>query len=264
MRFFDSNVLARYRGGTIDGTSGNASSAFSETTDYSYSSSGQATDGDEVILNRTFETEQTLDALVILKHDFADLSIWTKETAVSSFVDVTPTGDNVVVSKDGLSTFYKWLSTQNFFEIEFRVSNTTPANEEKICAAIMGFDEIGELEIFSKIDTKQTPKQKILKLDTGGIVNVVKGKHWKFNIQSKYIGVQEQYDIIQTIQNMGRDFFIWINAGYETQKVDVAPYRFEDFIKCTHTGTPSPSAHKNYLNSVFNDSLRFEQTGMIK
>ncbi len=264
MRFFDSNVLARYRGGTIAGTSGNASTAFSETIDYSYISSGQDTDGDEVILNRTFESEQELDALVILNHNFANLTIWTKETAVSSFVNVTPIGDNVIVSNDSKHTFYKWSALQKFFEIEFRVSNTSPANQEKTCSAIMGFEEIGNLYIFNKVTTTRKAKQKVLKLDAGGVVVVNKGHHWQFNISSKYIGVQEQYDIIQTIQNMGRDFFIWINSGYESQKVDVEPYRFEDFVKCTHTGNPKPSAHKNYLNSVFNDGIKFEQTGQIK
>jgi hypothetical protein len=264
MRFFDTNVLARTQGGTYTATTGNASVVFSETIESTYQSIGQGTNGDEVIINRAYTSPKKFDSLVILDTNFANQSIWTKETDVSSFVDITPTGDNVVISNDLKSVYYTFDTIQTFVEMEIRVSNTLPINEEKYCGCIMAFEEIGNLIIFNDINTVRKPTQKKLSLDSGGVVTVNKGFHWQFKISSKYIGVQEQYDIIQFIQNMGRDFFIWINAGYDSAKVEVAPYRFTDFIKCTHTGSPSPSAHKNYLNGVFDDGITFEQTGQLK
>lgn len=263
MRFFDINVLGRYQGGTISATSGNGNTAFSETVDFSYQSSGQDTDGDVVILNRTFDTEQEFDSLVILANNFKNLSIWRKETELSSFEDITSLA-SVTESKDEASHFYKFPSIVKFFELEIRVPDTVVSDEEKQCGCIMAFTEIGNLLKFTDIDTQKKFKQKKMELDAGGVVVVNKGSWWTFKVKSKYISDQASVDIINAIQNLGREFFIWINSGYEVAKVEVEPYRFNDFIKCVYTGTPNPGFYKNYLNSVYEDGLNFEQTGQIK
>lgn len=263
MRFFDVNVIARYQGGTVDGSSGNPNTAFSETTDFSYQSSGQDTDGDEVTLNRAFTTEHEFDSLVILDHNFKNATIWRKETETSSWEDITSSFTKTS-KKDFTSDFYKSDSIIKFFELEIRVSNTIVANEEKTCGCIMAFTELGNLIKFSDIDVQKKFKQKKLELDAGGVVVVNKGSWWTFKVKSKYISDQDTVDLFKTLQNLGREFFIWINSGYETAQVEVEPYTFNDFVKCVFTGTPKPSFYKNYLNSHFEDDLQFEQTGQIK
>jgi len=263
MKFFDSNVIARYQGGTINETSGNGDSAFSETTEFSYQSDGQDTDGDTVELERIFTFEQSFDSLCILASNFKDAEIWIKTTELGSYTNITSTA-TVLTSDDGLSKFYKWPTVQNFWEFKVVVDDTIVANQEKECGCIMAFTEIGDLYIFADISPKKIYNQKKLKLDQGGVVVVNKGSHWEFKLKSKYLGVQAQADIIQNLQNLGREFFIWINSGLETAKIEVAPYRFNDFIKCVHTGKPNPKFYKNYLNSVLDDGIDFEQTGQLK
>jgi len=263
MRFFDVNVLGRYQGGAITATSGNGNTAFSETVDFSYQSSGQDLDGDTVILGREFDSEQEFDSLVILQNNFKNVSIWRKETEVSSWENIT-SSFVITESADHQSHFYKSASIIKFYSLEIRIPDTVVADQEKECGCIMAFTELGNLIKFTDIDTQKKFKQKKMELDAGGIVVVNKGSWWTFKIKSKYISDQATVDLITTIQNLGREFFIWINSGYESAMVEVEPYRFNDFIKCVHTGTPNPGFYKNYLNSVFEDGLQFEQTGQIK
>jgi hypothetical protein len=263
MKFFDVNVIAKYQGGTMDGSSGNYMTAFTETTELSYQSDGEDTDGNEVTLTRVFTSKKEFDSLCILDTNFKDTTIWRKETDVSSWENIT--SQAVLTSKkDGTSHFYKFPSIIDFYSLEIRVPNTVVANQEKSCGCIMAFTEIGDLYMFNDIDCKKAYVQKKLTLEKGGIVTVNKGFWWKFAIKSKFIGVQSQADILANVQNLGREFFIWINSGLESAKIEAQPYTFNDFIKCVYTGTPSPSFYKNYLNSVFEDQLTFEQTGMIK
>lgn len=263
MKFFDVNILARYQGGTITGTSGNYDTVFSETLDFSYQSSGQGTDGDLVEAENALGYAAAFDSLIILNTNFKDEIIYIKETETGSWVDITSQAV-ITESTDGLHRFYKWPSVKTLYSFKITVEDTKTPNEEKSCSCVMSFEEIGDLYIFDKITPTKKLAQKKLKLDVGGVVTVNKGSHWAFQIKSKYIGVQSQADIIQHIQNSDREFFIWINSGLKTAKIDVAPYRFLDFVKCVHTGSPKPSFYKNYLNSVLEDGITFEQTGQLK
>jgi len=263
MRFLEGNILGSYNQQiSIESTSGDQYDAFSDTTTYNFQSVGQNTDGNILVLQQDFSSSQSLDTIVVLKSNFADFSI--SIASGGAFTDVT---SNAVLqeSKNGLSRIYKFATPISFTEIKFEVSGTLPINLEKTVGSILGMTEIGSIDRFSLIKPKGNIAKKTLKLESGGIVVLYKGSnHWDFSINTTLVTVQNEIDIVATIQNRTSDFFFWINDGYDgDETVRQEPYRFEDFVRCVYSGDIQPMFYKNYLNKNANNKLKFAQAPKV-
>lgn len=263
MRFLSENFLGSYNNqDTITASSGDPFNAFSDTTKFSYESSGQDTDGNTVSLQEDFANIQTLDTIIVLISNFADFKILTASGA--AFTDVT--GNAVLtISEDGFSRLYKFATPISFTEIKFEIDNTIVANQEKMCGAILGFSEIGSIERFSSVNPRGVVQKKVLKLESGGVAVLNKGDvHWEFDINTDLVSIQSEIDIVETIQNRDIDFFFWINDNHDgDEKVKQEPYRFVDFIRCGYTGNFQPQFYKNFLNKIASNKLKFAQTARI-
>ena len=263
MRFLSENFLGSYNNqNAITASSGDVYNAFSDTTKFSYESEGQDTDGDTVSLQQDFNSEQSLDTIAVLNSNFDDFTISIASGA--SFTDVTSQA-TLTISQDGFSRLYKFDTAITFTEIKFEVDNTIVANEEKSCGVILGLTEIGSIERFSMIRPKGKVERKVIKLESGGVAVLNKGDpHWEFTINTDLVGVQNEIDVVEAIQNRSQDFFFWINDGYDgSEKVKQEPYRFEDFVRCAYTGNLDPMFYKNFLNFSANNKMQFKQTARI-
>lgn len=263
MRFLSENFLGSYnQQSSIIASSGDPYNAFSDTFKFKYLSENQGTDGDIVSFQQDFGQEQTLDTIVVLKHNFADFVIST--ASGGAFTDVT---SQAVLqnSVDGLNKIYKFAAPISFTEIKFDISGTIPVNVEKSVGAIIGMLEIGSIDRFTSIKPKGKIERKVLKLESGGVVALSKGEnHWDFSIKTDLVTVQNEIDIVESIQNRTTDFFFWINDGYDgDETVKQEPYRFEDFKRCVYTGDLQPMFYNNYLNKNANNTLKFAQTPKI-
>lgn len=263
MKFLSENKLGSYnRQNSITASSGDPLNAFADTTKFKYLSEGQATNGDTVFLQQNFAEEQELDTIVLLLSNFADFKISIASGA--SFTDVTANA-TLTISQDGLSRYYKFATPINFTEIKFEVDNTIVADQEKTCGAILGMTEIGSIQRFSNVKPTGKIEKKVLKLDAGGVAVLNKGDvHWDFTINTEFVSVQNEIDIVELIQNRTSDFFFWINDNHDGEElVRQEPYRFQDFIRCAYTGDLSPMFHKNFLNLTAKNDLKFAQTSKV-
>jgi len=263
MRFLSENFLGSYNGqDSITASSGDPYNAFSDTTKFNYQSDGQGTDGNIVSLQQDFSSAQTLDTIAVLISNFDDFKI--SIASGGSFTDVTSQA-TLTISQDGLSRIYKFASSINFTEIKFEISDTITPNQEKICGAILGFTEIGSIERFKSVKPKGQIQKKIINLESGGVAVLNKGDiHWNFTINTDLVSVQSEIDIVELIQQRNKDFWFWINDNYDGQElVKQAPYRFQDFIRCSYTGDSNPAFYKNYLNKTAMNDLKFSQTACI-
>jgi hypothetical protein len=263
MRFLSNNYLGSYNNqSSITASSGDPYNAFSDTTKYSFESEGQDTDGDTVSLQQDFSSEQTLDTIVILNCNFNDFAISIASGA--SFTDVTSQA-TLTLSQDGIHRLYKFPSAISFTEIKFEVDDTITPNQEKQVGAILAFSEIGSIERFKMVRPKGMANKKVIKLESGGVSVLYKGDiHWEFGVNTDLVSIQEEIDIVETIQNRQQDFFFWINDGYDgAEKVKQEPYRFQDFIRCAYVGDLDPMFYKNYLNKTASNKLKFKQVTKI-
>lgn len=263
MRFLTENILGSYNGQTaITASSGDPYNAFSDTTKFSYQSESQDTDGSTVSLIQEFNSEQTLDTIVVLKCNFNDLTIST--ASGGAYTDVTSQA-TLTISQDGINRLYKFASAISFTEIKFEVDDTITANQEKECGAILGMTEIGSIERFTSVKPKGMVQKKVIKLESGGIAVLNKGDiHWDFTINTDLVSVQAEIDIVELIQNRTQDFWFWINDGYDGEElVKQEPYRFQDWIRCAYTGDSAPAFYKNYLNKTAKNALKFAQVAKI-
>ena len=263
MRFLEQNILGSYNQQILfSATSGDPFDAFSDTFTFNYQSSGQDSDGNIVILQQDFGSDQTIDTIVVLKHNFADFAIYISSGA--GFTDVTSSAV-LQNSVDGLNKIYKFTTPISFTKIKFEVSGTIPANSEKTVGAILGMLEIGVIDRFTLIKPKGNIEKKTLKLESGGMVTLYKGSnHWEFSINTDLVTVQNGIDIVEILQNKTTDFWLWINDGYDgDETVKQEPYRFEDFKRCVYTGNLQPMFYKNYLNKNANNKLKFAQTPKV-
>lgn len=263
MRFLTENILGSYNEQlTITATSGDPYNAFSDTIKFNYESEGQDTDGDTVELIETFSSEQSLDTLAVLNHNFADFSIFIANGA--GYTDVT---SQAVLknSADRLSKVYKFATPITFTEIKFTVDDTVIADEEKRVGAILGFTEIGSIKRFKSVKPSGQIQKKVIKLESGGVAVLNKGStHWTFSINTDLVSIQDEINTVANIQNRDQDFFFWINDGYDgSQIVNQEPYRFQDFKRCSYTGNNNPSFYKGYFNKTASNSLEFSQTAEI-
>ena len=263
MRFLGENILGSYNEQTsFAASSGDVYNAFSDTIKFNYESEDQDTDGDTVSLQQDFSSEQTLDTLAVLSNNFADFTIST--ASGGSFTDVT--GDAVLsTSEDGTHRVYKFATPITFTEIKFEIDDTIIADNEKTVGAILGFVEVGSIDRFKMVSPKGKIEKKVLKLESGGVAVLNKGDvHWEFGVNTDLVSVQDEIDIVETIQNKDTDFFFWINDDHDgEEKVKQEPYRFQDFIRCSYTGTLDPQFYKNYLNKTASNKLKFSQTAKI-
>lgn len=263
MRFLTENILGSYNGqDAITASSGDPYNAFSDTTKFSYQSDGQDTDGNVVELQEDYSSSQSLDTVVVLASNFDDFKIST--ASGGAFTDVTSQAV-LQLSADGLSRLYKFASPITFTEIKFEISDTITPNQEKQCGAILGFTELGSIERFKSVKPKGTVQKKIIKLESGGVAVLNKGDiHWDFTINTDLVSVQSEIDVVEAIQSRTRDFWFWINDGYDGEElVKQEPYRFQDWIRCSYTGDSSPAFYKNYLNKTAMNDLKFAQTARI-
>lgn len=263
MKFLSGNNLGSYnRQNSISSSSGDAYAAFGDTTKFNYLSEGQALNGDTVFLQQEFSDVQEIDTIVLLQSNFNDFKISIASGA--GFTDVT--GQAVLtISQDGISRYYKFTTPIEFTEIKFEVDDTIIADEEKSCGAILGMLEIGSIQRFKSVKPKGMIQKKNLKLDSGGVAVLSKGDiHWEFTINTDLVSVQNEIDIVETIQNRTQDFFFWINDNYDgSELVKQEPYRFQDFIRCAYTGDSSPEFYKNFLNLSAKNDLKFAQTAKV-
>lgn len=263
MRFLSENFLGSYNNqDSIVASSGDPFNAFSDTPKFNYESTGQGTNGSTVSLQQDFSSEQTLDTIVILISNFNDFKISTASGA--AFTNVTSQA-TLTISQDGFSRLYKFATPINFTEIKFEIDDTIIPDEEKMCGAILGFIEIGNIQRFSAVKPKGIIQKKVLKLESGGVAVLNKGDiHWEFAIDTKLVSVQSEIDIVEIIQTKQIDFWFWINDNHDgDEKVKQEPYRFIDFIRCAYTSNSEPSFYKNFLNLSASNKLEFKQTARI-
>lgn len=259
MKFFDINQLGKYQDGTTDQSSGDADNVFTDNIDKTYNSSGQGTDGNTVILERKREQENTIDTIMVLNCNFANFRIFKAITSGGAYTDITSSAV-LTISEDGLNRFYTFATPFSFFDMKFECDNTTPANNEKSCGAILGLLELGEINRFSSIEPKKEFLRKELKLEQGGVQTILKGAYWTYKIKTRYNTIQSEVDLINTIQNRAQEFFFWLNGNNEgNEQVKAEPYRFQDFFKAVATGSAKPRFYKNYLNKSFEDTFEFKQ-----
>jgi len=263
MRFLTENILGSYNDQVaITASSGNAYNAFSDTIKFNYQSEGQNVNGNTVELIQFFSSEQSLDTLAVLNHNFVDFSIWI--SSGFGYIDVT---SQAVLknSADGLSKVYKFSASISFTQIKFTIDDTIIADEEKKVGAILGFTEIGSIERFKSVRTSGQIQKKVIKLESGGVAVLNKGStHWDFSISTDLVSIQNEIDTVAIIQNRNKDFFFWINDGYDgNQIVNQEPYRFQDFKRCSYTGKNNPNFYKGYFNKTASNSLKFSQTAEI-
>jgi hypothetical protein len=263
MRFLGENILGSYNGQTtITASSGDPYNAFSDTIKFNYESESQATDGDTVSLQEDYPSSQSLDTLVVLACNFNDFKISTASGA--AFTDVTSQA-TLTISQDGTHRLYKFATAITFTEIKFEIDDTIIADQEKSCGAILGFTEIGSIQRFKSVKPKGNIQKKVIKLESGGVAVLNKGDiHWDFTIGTELVSVQAEIDITESIQTRTLDFWFWINDNYDGDElVKLEPYRFQDWIRCSYTGTSDPSFYKNYLNLTASSQLKFSQTARI-
>lgn len=262
MRFFDTNFLAKYQGGTASSSSGYEWNAFNENPTYVFVSDAQDTDGDLVFIEREVNEDLTVNRIFIQETNIANLSIQYMKDGDLVYTTLLPTDYNLIESADGRSKLYELNVPLVFKKMRFEGSNTTPANEEKTVSNIFMFNEIGKMLIHKSVSPERQRIQKKLELEAGGTVIANKGFYWKITVSIDGNNLPEDTATFNKLRDMHRNFFIWINDNHEEAfTVFQEPYRFQDLVKVAVYGKNKFEYHDNYFGHGFKDKITLYEAG---
>lgn len=254
MRFFDINyALKTFPGSYIASSqSDNAESCFDESDYTRWISNEENTDGDDIYVERDFNTVKTLSRIFVRGTNIDNISIeyWTGSTfAALSTTDYK--------SADGTSVLFEFTE-QSLLKIRVVGSNTIAANEEKEIQEILCFTEIGQLIIPpADINCVRNKKQDIHQLENSKFFIFNRGRNKEIELTLKSHTGQTDIDLLNTLFERDTHFYIWINdndEGFMNQII--SPYRFQDVIKVGVAKGDSPGFYKNLFFSGIDNKIK--------
>jgi len=228
MRFFDTNWLFEAFGGTYSASSGFPLLCFDEENKYPWTSSGEATDGNAIFVERVLLNVVPVNRIFIKQTNINNITIeidtGSGYVALSNFI--------LTKSNDGTQYFYELGAIVSLLKIKISGSNTTPTNQDKSIQQILAFTELGVIKAIDDISPKKNRVQKISKLNTGKVDVINKGSYFSFDLRFKAHYNSSENGIIQTLINNDNAFWLWINDDEEDSMVMIQePYRFGDIYK---------------------------------
>ncbi len=252
MRFFDTNWLFEKFGGTIAASSGFPIFAFNEKSKFSWSSSGEGTDGDQIYIERVLAASSPINRIFIRNTNIEDITIEVDTgsgyVALSSF--------NLIKSNDGSNYFYELENTINILKIKILGSNTIIPNQDKTIQQIFAFKELGQLKNIDDINPKRVRVQKISKLNSGKVDIINKGQYFTFQLKLKSHFKASDNAIITTIINRQDSMFLWINDDLEDVMTMLQePFRFSDIYKVGVQSDDTLAFTKNLFFSGIDDTI---------
>lgn len=252
-RFFDTNYLFENFGGTFDASSNSsiANLAFDEDRQFSWTSTGEGTDGNAVYLEQTLAATSTIDTIFVKNTNISDLTI--QVDVGSGYVSLSTASTFTLTKSDaGDVYYYKLDSSINLDAIKFEGSNTITANEEKTIEQCLAFLELGYITYNNDIIPKRVRKQALTELNSGKVDIVNKGETWEFMLSLKSHYNSDDNTIIDTILQRDSEMWLWLNDDNEdTIVMSQEPWRFQDIYKVAFQKNDSVKFTKNmYFSGI--------------
>lgn len=259
MKFFDTNFLFKVFGGFFNASSGTPEFAFNDNSVYSWTSSGEGTDGNSVFVERILDQATTMNRIFLQETNISNYSI--EIDSGSGYLPLVPTA--TVTSLSGKSHL---ISFANLLVSKLKISgsNTLPANQEKVIQNIYGFMEIGTIIAVDSTRVSHNVDQKVSNMLFGGkdIINI--GMDYEFTISLKANNLPDDVATFETIRYLGREMYLWINDNSENVfKVFQRPYRFQDIYRVSREGKIAPRYEKDFVGSGITDSIKLVEMSKI-
>lgn len=252
-RFFDTNYLFENFGGSFDASSSSITAylAFDENKSFSWTSSGEGTDGDAIYLERVLDASVSINRIFITDTNISDLTIQIDSDDGSGYVDLS--SFTLTKSNDGSNYFYELDSSIDLLKIKIIGSNTITADEEKTIKQVYAFEELGVISYNHDIQPKRNRIQVITELNSGKVDLLNKGITWSFKFKLKNHYSSTDNVVIDTILQNSSEMWIWLNDNTEDSMVMIQePWRFGDLVKVTIQKADSPRFPKNMQFSGIN------------
>jgi hypothetical protein len=252
-RFFDTNYLFENFGGTFDASSSSNTAylSFDEDRSFSWTSSGESTDGDSIYLERILDASATVNRIFVKETNINNLTvevdIGAGYVALSSASTFT-----LIKSNTGYNYFYELDNSINLSKIKLSGSNTIITNQEKTIKQVYAFQELGRIKNNDDIQPKRSRIQAITKLNSGKVDIVNKGLTWEFKLKLKSHYKSEDNSILNTVLQRSSEMWLWLNDDTEDSMVMIQePWNFGDLYKVTFQKADSPRFDKNmYFSGV--------------
>lgn len=253
LRFFGTNFNDKQLGGTILSSSAlNLNPfAFDGLTGTRWTTSGENTDGNSVLLGRAYGFNRTVNSFYIYNTNISDLIVryWNGST----FVNLDSSNATIIKDSTQRYIFIRTNVDITTNEIDLIGTNTLVANQEKFVTLFMAFQEIGQFRYFPDFLPKMSPEQNIFKTTDGRNFVIERGEAFGAVIALKSHVKQEDIDLAEALLQRKEPFFIWPNGGDENIfRFKFRPYRFQDIYKCTIIGEYEPQLNKNYYRAGMN------------
>ena len=256
MRFFDTNWLFSNFGGTYDASSGFPLFAFNENSKFSWSSSGEGTDGNAIFVERVLANTATIDRIFIRKTNISNLTI---EVDIGAGY-VSLSNFTLTKSNDGANYFFELDAPITIEAIKIIGSNTIIPNQNKEIQQILAFVELGSLNAVADINPKRIRVQKISKLNAGKVDIINKGYYYSFQLKLAAHYNAADNAIIEILLNRDEAFWYWINNDQEDSMVMAQePYRFQDLYKVGVQGDDNLSFTKNAFFSGIDETINLTE-----
>ncbi|MFA6582671.1 MAG: hypothetical protein WCS77_00085 [Elusimicrobiaceae bacterium] len=257
-KFFDYNYALQAFGGAVIASSNDTKKwyAFDGNKRTRWITSGEATDGDAVSIERDFQTNRVVRCLFVYDTNISDIAFYYwNGTAYVEFQD----GVNCEIIK---STDYKHIYVEaaaniTTAKIKITGSATLTANQEKYIGLFHSFKLLGALAYPIALNPTRNLEQVKHKLDNAKYFIIDKGEAAEFSLKIKSHINQADIDLLEALKERKAEFYIWPNGADESQfTYSFAPYRFKDLYKVCLVDKFSPEYTGNYYRAGLNDTLK--------
>ncbi len=255
--FFDFNYALKEFNGSVTVSSSDETKwfAFDGSKKTRWLTTGEDTDGDSVSIERDFEANRSIQVLFIYNTNISNIAF---EYYDGSWHSLTHSSNcTIIKSSDNKHIYVLIDSITTMSKIRITGSNTITANQEKYIYEIYAFKKIGTLEYPVDIEGSDEINQDKFKKEDSKATLINKGISWDFTLRFRSHINQNDIDLYNTLKSRETEFYIWVNAGLESQfKYKFEPYRFQDIYKVGRDRGGSPALTDNLYWTGLNDILR--------